>query len=131
MDIGPGAPLIQIPPSPRTAAAPPDTSVVRAVPGQYPPKVPPINPLTGKPEMFTPEQIEALKRGQPAIPHYAHGGIARIPQIASIAERGAEANKFSDGWLKQHPDDSKFLFYLGDVAIGTNDLPQAEARYVV
>ncbi|HSW04890.1 XrtA/PEP-CTERM system TPR-repeat protein PrsT [Aquabacterium sp.] len=46
------------------------------------------------------------------------------------AQRVGEANKFADSWLKDHPDDSKFLFYLGDVAIGSNDLPLAETRYL-
>ncbi|MBI5259473.1 MAG: PEP-CTERM system TPR-repeat protein PrsT [Burkholderiales bacterium] len=54
----------------------------------------------------------------------------KLHQTLLQAQRGAEAAKFAEGWVKQHPDDVSFLFYLGDAALGSSDLVLAEARYL-
>lgn len=53
----------------------------------------------------------------------------RVHLTLGAAQRGAEASRFADSWLKEHPKDTQFLFYLGDIALGGNNLAQAEAHY--
>ncbi|WP_395702990.1 XrtA/PEP-CTERM system TPR-repeat protein PrsT [Aquabacterium sp.] len=55
---------------------------------------------------------------------------SKLHLTLTAAQRAPEAAKFADSWLKDHPDDGQFLFYLGDVAIASNDLPLAETRYL-
>ena len=55
---------------------------------------------------------------------------SKLHLTLTSAQRAPEAAKFAEGWLKDHPDDGQFLFYLGDLAIAANDLAQAETRYL-
>ena len=41
----------------------------------------------------------------------------------------ADAERLSADWLKAHPKDGAFLYYLGDQALARNELAAAEARY--
>ena len=41
----------------------------------------------------------------------------------------AEAQKAEVQWLKAHPDEPSFLYYLGDIAMAKNDYVVAERRY--
>lgn len=41
----------------------------------------------------------------------------------------AEAQKIEDDWLKRHPDDPLFLFYMGDIALANSQLERAESLY--
>ncbi|MBL8307593.1 MAG: PEP-CTERM system TPR-repeat protein PrsT [Rubrivivax sp.] len=43
--------------------------------------------------------------------------------------KAADADRLSADWLKAHPKDASFLYYLGDQALSRNDLPVAETRY--
>ncbi|WP_119293224.1 XrtA/PEP-CTERM system TPR-repeat protein PrsT [Azohydromonas sediminis] len=45
------------------------------------------------------------------------------------ANKTAEAERFSAGWMKDHPKDARFLFHLGDLALFQRDYAGAEARY--
>lgn len=45
------------------------------------------------------------------------------------AKKTADAERFSAGWLKDHPKDARFLFHLGDLALFERDYAAAEARY--
>lgn len=43
--------------------------------------------------------------------------------------KAAEADKFSGGWQKDHPQDAAFVLYLADAAIARKDYPVAERNY--
>ena len=60
----------------------------------------------------------------------ASTAASKLHLTLTAAQRGPEAAKFADTWVKDHPGDTQFLFYLGDVAIAANDLALAEARYL-
>ncbi len=45
------------------------------------------------------------------------------------ANKTAEAEKFSAAWLKDHPKDVVYQFYMGDLAISRNDYANAEKYY--
>lgn len=45
------------------------------------------------------------------------------------AQRGPAAEQAAAEWLKAHPKDAGFIYYLGDVAVAANDLTTAEAHY--
>ena len=45
------------------------------------------------------------------------------------AQKPAEADKLAADWLRDHPSDAAFRYYLGDLALGRNDLAGAEALY--
>ena len=51
-----------------------------------------------------------------------HGALDRAGQAP-------EAHRMAADWLKAHPKDPAFLYYLGDLALADNDLPRAERRY--
>lgn len=51
-----------------------------------------------------------------------HGAMVR-------ARKGAEAERLAADWMKAHPKDAAFLYYLGDQALAQNSLARAEARY--
>lgn len=54
---------------------------------------------------------------------------ARLHFALVQAARAADAARFADGWVKDHPNDALFLFYLGDVALSQNNLALAQQRY--
>jgi cellulose synthase operon protein C len=45
------------------------------------------------------------------------------------AKKTADADKFSATWMKDHPKDVVYQFYLGDIAIARNDYANAEKYY--
>lgn len=54
---------------------------------------------------------------------------ARLHMALLQAKREADATKFADTWVASHPKDGLFIYHLGDVALGRNDLAGAERRY--
>lgn len=68
----------------------------------------------------------ALRRGV----EVARPGIlpARLHFMLNAAKKPAEADKFAAEWLKLHPKDTGFLFYIGSAAFAANDFDQAERR---
>lgn len=46
----------------------------------------------------------------------------------SKAKKDAEASKFVETWIKEHPKDTLFLLYLSDQALLRQDYPEAERR---
>lgn len=60
----------------------------------------------------------------------ASTAASKLHLTLTAAQRGPEAARFAETWVKDHPGDTQFLFYLGDVAIAANDLALAEARYL-
>ena len=48
----------------------------------------------------------------------------------NAANKAADADKFAATWLKDHPTDAAFQFYLGDFAIARKDYPAAEKSYL-
>ena len=67
---------------------------------------------------------KALTKSEPSV------AASRLHLTLMSAQRGPEASKFAETWLKEHPADGQFMFYLGDAAIAANDLPLAETRYM-
>lgn len=54
----------------------------------------------------------------------------KLHTVLLNAKRGAEANAFAAGWLKESARDVRFISHLGDMAILTRDHAAAEARYL-
>ena len=54
---------------------------------------------------------------------------ARLHEAQRQGGHAAEADALAARWLKDHPRDSLFLFYLGDVALKRKALAEAEQRY--
>jgi cellulose synthase operon protein C len=83
--------------------------------------------------------IEASKqRWEPALAAYRKGlqaapdstELATRTHVAlTAAKKTAEADRHAAAWLKAHPQDAGFRFYLGDLALARRDLPRAEAAY--
>ena len=67
------------------------------------------------------------------------GALKELPNAAEIAlklhasmmasAKTADAEKFSAAWLKDHPKDVVYPFYLGDLAIARKDYASAEKYY--
>lgn len=72
--------------------------------------------------------VAALKKG--TIKRDGTTAATRLHSVLVAAQRAGEAAKFADAWLKDHPKDAIFLFHLGDAALQTNNMAQAESRYV-
>ena len=53
----------------------------------------------------------------------------RLHSVLLGTQRQAEAQRFADGWQKQHPNDEDFALYLADRALASGDLSGAESRY--
>jgi len=53
----------------------------------------------------------------------------RLHAALEIAKRGADAERHATAWLKAHPKDAGFRYYLGDRALASRDYAQAEAQY--
>jgi cellulose synthase operon protein C len=53
----------------------------------------------------------------------------KLHSATSASGKPADAEKFAAGWLKEHPNDSAFQFYLGDFAIARKDYAIAEKNY--
>lgn len=54
---------------------------------------------------------------------------ARLHAALKAAGNGAEAAAFAEKWIKDHPKDSAFPYYLGDDALSRSDYAVAERRY--
>ena len=54
---------------------------------------------------------------------------ARLHEVLRQAGHAAEADALAARWLKDHPHDTLFMFYLGDVALKYKHLAKAEQRY--
>jgi len=53
----------------------------------------------------------------------------KIHAMMAGTGRAADADKFAATWLKDHPKDVTFIFYLGDVALAKKDFTTAEKMY--
>lgn len=53
----------------------------------------------------------------------------KVHSALGAASRSDEADRFAAKWQSDHAQDAPFRYYLGDVALGRKDWPQAEARY--
>ncbi|MEK8053294.1 XrtA/PEP-CTERM system TPR-repeat protein PrsT [Ideonella sp. DXS22W] len=66
---------------------------------------------------------KGLSRKQPA------DAAQRLHVALTAAGKKADAEKVAADWRQQHPEDLGFVLYLGDVAMGSNELPKAEQLY--
>lgn len=66
---------------------------------------------------------QALAKAEPDV------AAQRLHQALRQTGKAAEAEALARSWLAEHPRDTAFLFYLGDVALVQNDLATAEQRY--
>ena len=53
----------------------------------------------------------------------------RLHSTLLRANKAADAERMAADWTREHPKDAVFRYYLGDLALGKNDLPAAEAHY--
>ena len=53
----------------------------------------------------------------------------KLHAVQTASGKTAEADKFAVSWLKDHPTDAAFQFYLGDIALKRNDFVGAEKSY--
>ena len=54
---------------------------------------------------------------------------AKLHTALVAAKKPADAERLAADWMKAHPKDASFQYFLGDVALAQDDLPRAEARY--
>jgi len=59
----------------------------------------------------------------------APAAALKLHHVFGRAGKAAEADALADRWLKAHPQDAGFLFYLGDAAQSKGDAANAERRY--
>ncbi|MBT9459622.1 MAG: PEP-CTERM system TPR-repeat protein PrsT [Burkholderiaceae bacterium] len=55
---------------------------------------------------------------------------AKYHTVLLAAKKTKEADKFAADWMKDHPQDASFFYYLGDYALGRGDYPAAESYYM-
>lgn len=53
----------------------------------------------------------------------------KLHSSLAAATKTADADRFSAAWIKDHPKDVAYQFYLGDIAIARNDYANAEKYY--
>jgi len=53
----------------------------------------------------------------------------KLHSVLVAAGADAQARTFEASWTKDHPDDSTFIFHIGDAALARKDYPAAEAAY--
>ena len=76
-----------------------------------------------RPEVAVPLLRTAISKAEPSpAPERLHDALRR-------SGKPAEADAFERSWLKDHPRDALFLFYLGDWALAQKDWAGAEQRY--
>ncbi len=83
--------------------------------------------------------IQAAQRNFDAAAGAYRTALAKAPNQSETAvklhstlratNKTADADRFSQTWLKDHPKDARFLFHLGDLALFQRDYAGAEARY--
>lgn len=66
---------------------------------------------------------QAVQRSDPA------QAPQRLHHTLRQGGKPADADAFATAWLKAHPRDALFLFYLGDLAVAQQDWALAEQRY--
>lgn len=71
---------------------------------------------------------QAYRAGLKEIPDSVDLAV-RLHSALLSADAKAEAARFSADWLKFHPKNSVFPFYLGDRALASNDLPTAMQQF--
>ncbi len=71
--------------------------------------------------------IQALRKAV-ALPEPAQAP-GMLYGVLVQAGKKAEAAQFADGWLKDHPTDTLFMLYQGNVAMALGDAEQAVSRY--
>jgi tetratricopeptide (TPR) repeat protein len=54
----------------------------------------------------------------------------KLYETLQMAKRQQEVDRFPAAWLKNHPKDVEFLFYLGDQALARGAYAEAEKRYI-
>jgi len=54
---------------------------------------------------------------------------AKYHSVLLASNNVKEAEKFATDWMKNHPQDFTFFYYLGDYALGKGDYPLAEKYY--
>ncbi len=54
----------------------------------------------------------------------------KLHALLMLTDKRADAQKLAAGWLKDHPEDPSFLYYLGDLAISQQDYSTAETTYL-
>lgn len=54
----------------------------------------------------------------------------KLHGATAAAGKAPEADRFAASWMKAHPADSRFLTYLGDLAIARQDYTAAEKTYL-
>lgn len=87
--------------------------------------------------MLEGDSYASAKKWDEAITAYQNGvkqtgsfdPALKIHAVMIAAGRSADADKFSTNWVKDHPKDIAFLFYLGDVALAKKDFVGAEKLY--
>lgn len=55
---------------------------------------------------------------------------AKYHTVLIASKKTKEADKFAADWMRDHPQDASFFYYLGDYALGRGDYPQAESYYL-
>ncbi|MCU0966083.1 MAG: PEP-CTERM system TPR-repeat protein PrsT, partial [Burkholderiaceae bacterium] len=53
----------------------------------------------------------------------------KLHTALNTAMRAPEAERMAAGWVKDHPRDAAFRYYLGDIALARKDYATAEAHY--
>ena len=54
---------------------------------------------------------------------------SRLHYALLAGNKAADASRFEQDWLKKHPGDVGFLFYLGDLSLSAREWVSAEKRY--
>ncbi len=82
--------------------------------------------------------IEARRKSWDAAADAYKDGLKKAPNtelatklhsVLRAAGKTAEADKLASSWIKDHPNDAAFEFYLGDIAVMAQNYAQAEAKY--
>lgn len=55
--------------------------------------------------------------------------VAKLHAALNASGKTEEADRLGADWVKSHPKETAFTYYLGDMALARNDLVGAEARY--
>jgi len=71
-----------------------------------------------------PAAVEAYRAGLKAAP--APDLALMLHAVYGPAGQPAEADRFAASWLKEHPDDTRFMWHLGSVALEKRDYRVAE-----
>nr|WP_316639023.1 XrtA/PEP-CTERM system TPR-repeat protein PrsT [uncultured Roseateles sp.] len=56
---------------------------------------------------------------------------AKYHNVLLASKKSKEAEKFAADWVRGHPQDVSFFYYLGDYALGQGDYATAESQYQI